>query len=77
MGPIGFFLNTSISQDEEGFFMIISLTGQYLHTLFALFQGADGRGPDRSAQVERHRGDHAALKSELQLGRHVMELWWA
>lgn len=58
--------------------MIISLTVNiYTLKTIALFQGADGRGPDRSAQVERYRGDYAALKSELQLGRHVMELWGA
>lgn len=45
--------------------------------MIAVFQGADGGGSDRSAQVERHRGDHAALESEFQLGGHVMELRWA
>lgn len=37
-------------------------------------QGADCRGPDCSAEVQCHWGDHAAFKSELQLGRHVLEL---
>lgn len=57
--------------------MIISQVNICTLEMIAVFQGADGRGPDCSAQVKRHRGDHAALESELQLGRYVVELRWA